>query len=161
MAFMRDLLAKGRTELSRITVTAEDTCAAAVHIVGVGDLSILMLKAGHARAAYGANNKHLDAEVYAKTRHLGIWAPNDPLPATQQDKKKEVLAALDEKARIWSSYGELAIKDAHIHRLKRVIEDIDKLAREGRTEEIRDLIDGIPDVDLEEDIAYMSQHQAA
>ena len=161
MALMKKFVAKRRSELTRITVTAEDTCAAAVHIFGVGDLSIKLLQAGLVRTAYSANRKQIEAEIYAKTRKRGIWATDtsDREPGT--DEKSKVMAEFDEQVRIWSSFGCLAAKEAQIHRLKRTLEEIDKLAGEGRVEEIQDLIDGIPDVDLEEDIAYMSEQLAA
>ena len=163
IGYMRALLREGRSELTQIVEIADDTCKAKVHIVGVGDLSIKLLKAGYVTASYGASNQQIEAEKYAKVRELGIWGPSPVLPETQPatDAKNFEPNSLEEQSRIWASYGKVAIQDAQIHRMKQTLDEIEQFAREGRLDEIVELLDTLPDIDLDQDIAYMSQHYVA
>lgn len=84
-------------------------------------------------------------------------------PEATPDGLKDVLAALKVQGEIYGSFSEAERRAAEVHRLRTLITEISRTAAnpdvspEARLRQIADMTDMIPDVDLDLDIAFMTE----
>lgn len=84
-------------------------------------------------------------------------------PEATPEGLQAVLAGLKAKGELYGSFSEAERRAAEVHRLRGLIDEISKTARnpdfapEARLRQIIDMTDMIPDVDLELDIEFMTQ----